>query len=74
MRRIEGIRDIDHPRWKTSAAIFAAPFSLIRSGIAPGKNDPKTWYGRAIRLIGGLFLIGFFALIILVFWMDQLRK
>jgi hypothetical protein len=30
---------------------------LIKSGIRPGPNDPKAWYDRAIRVVGGSSLI-----------------
>jgi len=30
---------------------------LIRSGISPGPTDPKAWYDRAIRSIGGAIIL-----------------
>jgi len=30
---------------------------LIRSSISPGPDDPKAWYDRAIRSIGGTIIL-----------------
>jgi hypothetical protein len=49
-------------------------FDLIRSGVSPGPDDPKAWYDRAIRAIGGviILLVLFFGLLLLI--IDRFRK
>jgi len=49
-------------------------FDLIRSGVWPGPDDPKAWYDRAIRAIGGviILLVLFFGLLPLI--IDRFRK
>jgi hypothetical protein len=32
-------------------------FGIIRSGICPGRDDPKAWYDRAIRVVGGSLIL-----------------
>lgn len=36
---------------------FAALFGLIKSGVSPTEFDPKAWYDRAIRVVGGLIIL-----------------
>ncbi|HET7108902.1 MAG TPA: hypothetical protein VFI38_18965 [Candidatus Acidoferrum sp.] len=36
---------------------FAALFGLIKSGVSPSEFDPKAWYDRAIRVVGGLIIL-----------------
>jgi len=49
-------------------------YGLIRSGISPGRDDPKKWYDRAIRVVGGIliFLVLVFGAILA--WMDVFKK
>ena len=32
-------------------------FGLINSGIRPGPLDPKAWYDRTLRIVGGLLIL-----------------
>ena len=32
-------------------------FDLIRSGISRGPDDPKAWYDRVIRALGGVMIL-----------------
>jgi hypothetical protein len=36
---------------------FFGLFGLIRSGIHPGPGDPKAWYDRTIRVVGGSLIL-----------------
>jgi hypothetical protein len=36
---------------------FAALFGIIKSGVSPSALDPKAWYDRAIRVVGGLIIL-----------------
>lgn len=36
---------------------FVALFGLIKSGVSPTEFDPKAWYDRAIRVVGGLIIL-----------------
>jgi len=36
---------------------FAALFGIIKSGVSPTQFDPKAWYDRAIRVVGGLIIL-----------------
>jgi hypothetical protein len=36
---------------------FAALFGIIKSGVSPTEFDPKAWYDRAIRVVGGLIIL-----------------
>ena len=36
---------------------FVALFGLIKSGVSPTEFDPKAWYDRAIRVVGGLVIL-----------------
>lgn len=36
--------------------LFALP-GVVRSGLSPGPDDPKAWYDRAIRVVGGAFIL-----------------
>jgi hypothetical protein len=36
--------------------IVGLPFYLLWTGIKPGKHDPKAWYDRTIRILGGALL------------------
>ncbi len=33
------------------------PPYLVWTGIRPGRDDPKAWYDRAIRIVGGLMIL-----------------
>jgi len=47
---------------------------LIRSGISPGPTDPKAWYDRAIRSIGGVIIVLvllFGAALLLIDWFHK---
>jgi len=35
---------------------------LIRSGMRPRHDDPRTWYDRWIRVIGGVMILAFLIL------------
>lgn len=39
------------------AAVVAALVWLVKTGIRPGRNDPKAWYDRTIRIVGGIILL-----------------
>jgi hypothetical protein len=47
--------------------------NLVRSGISPGPEDPKAWYDRAIRAIGGTMILLAFAFGAIVLIFDQSR-
>jgi hypothetical protein len=34
-----------------------ALFDLVRSGIRPGPGDPRAWYDRVIRTVGGSLIL-----------------
>jgi hypothetical protein len=53
-------------RSRTLAWLCLAPFTIIWTGIRPGPNDPKTWYGRAWRLIGGLLVLFVVVMLVLI--------
>jgi hypothetical protein len=36
---------------------FFGLFGLIMSGMNPGPGDPKAWYDRAIRVVGGILIL-----------------
>jgi hypothetical protein len=43
---------------------------LAWSGFRPGHHDPKKWYDRAIRIVGGLMLLALMVggLIYTIWW------
>jgi hypothetical protein len=64
---------MEYRRLATTVFGFFGLFSLISSGIRPGPHDPKAWYDRAIRVVGGsLILLVFggalFAMIVERIW------
>lgn len=46
---------------------------LIRSGISPGRDDPKAWYDRAIRSVGGAIILLALAFGIVLLVLDKLK-
>jgi hypothetical protein len=47
---------------------FLASFiRIVWSGVRPGPNDSSAWYDRAIRVGGGLFLIGFIIYLLFIY-------
>jgi len=54
-------------------SIFQAIFQATKGVFKPGPNDPKTWYGRAFRFIGLIFLYLFIATLIFVAVQDFLK-
>ena len=47
-------------------------FSLIRSGISPKRGDPKAWYDRWIRVVGGILILAFLGGALVVMLIDRL--
>jgi len=39
-------------------ALFVMPFHFVRSGLSPRRGEPKAWYDRVIRVVGGLLFAG----------------
>jgi hypothetical protein len=54
-------------------SIFQTIFQATKGVFKPGPNDPKTWYGRAFRFIGLIFLYFFIAMLIFVAVQDFLK-
>jgi hypothetical protein len=44
--------------------MMGLPFYLVWTGIKPGKHDPKAWYDRAIRIIGGVLIGALFIFVV----------
>ncbi len=36
---------------------FLTLFDTIKGGFSPGPLDPKAWYDRAIRIVGGILIL-----------------
>jgi hypothetical protein len=53
-------------RWIEIAAIFLALLSTAYNGIKPRPGDSRKWYDRAIRTIGGLFVLAFMILAVII--------
>ncbi len=49
-------------------------FDLIRSGVSPGPDDPKAWYDRAIRALGGVIILLVLSFGLLLLIIDRFRK
>lgn len=47
---------------------------LIRSGVNPRSGDPTAWYDRLIRVVGGLILLALLLAVVIVGWVEALRK
>jgi len=60
-------------RTYAALSIFQAIFQATKGVFKPGPNDPKTWYGRAFRFIGLIFLYLFIAMLIFVAVQDLLK-
>jgi hypothetical protein len=39
------------------ASLVLALFGIIKSGVSPTEVDSKTWYDRAIRVVGGIIIL-----------------
>jgi hypothetical protein len=39
-------------------ALAVMPFYFVRSGLSPRRGEPKAWYDRVIRVVGGLIFGG----------------
>jgi hypothetical protein len=44
--------------WLKVLGMFAALLWIVWSGVRPSRSDPKKWYDRAIRTVGGMIIIG----------------
>ena len=55
-------------------SIFQMIFQATKGVFKPGPSDPKTWYGRAFRFIGLIFLYLFIAMLIFVAVQDFLKR
>jgi hypothetical protein len=42
--------------WLKIIAALVTMGYLVRSGLAPRSADPKAWYDRAIRVVGGIMI------------------
>lgn len=49
-------------------------FDLIRRGMSPGHDDPKAWYDRAIRAIGGAIILLTLSFGVILLVLDGFRK
>jgi hypothetical protein len=55
------------------AALFIALFDIVKSGVSPTQFDPKTWYDRTIRVVGGILLFVFFVAGLALVIADQFK-
>jgi hypothetical protein len=54
---ISPFASFEYRSFVTNVFGFFGLFGLIRSGINPGADDPKAWYDRAIRVVGGSLIL-----------------
>jgi hypothetical protein len=40
-----------------AVSFVLALFGIIKSGVSPTEFDSKTWYDRAIRVVGGIIIL-----------------
>ena len=59
---------------KLVTMVFVA-FFFLRSGLRPGKGEPKAWYDRWIRTVGGvlIFLLAVLGLLLTFGALDNWR-
>lgn len=62
-----------HIAWNRAKGIFWL-FETIRSGISPRPGDPRAWYDRAIRSVGGLIILFMLLCGVIILVVDHLHK
>lgn len=57
--------------WLRIIAALLAMGYLVRSGLRPRSGDPKAWYDRAIRVVGGIMIAVGLVYILLLDLLDE---
>ena len=56
-RRYVGYRHSESPAANNLGVLFGTCFWLIRSGANPNQFEPRAWYDRKIRIVGGILIL-----------------
>jgi hypothetical protein len=77
----DAMNQSDHSNHRVSAysvykalTTFAALFGIIKSGVSPTEFDPKAWYDRAIRVVGGLIILLVLVAGIVLVFIDHFKR
>jgi hypothetical protein len=62
--------DILAARLRQASWLLVLPIMLIRSGVFPTQADPKKWYDRAIRIVGGVLILLTWLIGMIVAWVN----
>jgi hypothetical protein len=57
--------------WIKIGAIFLALLWVAYTGIKPRPGDSRKWYDRTIRTVGGLFVLTFMILAVIIVLKDR---
>jgi hypothetical protein len=55
-------------------ALFATCFWLVRSGVHPNEFEPRAWYDRTIRVVGGILILIVFGASFVLLILDKFKK
>jgi hypothetical protein len=73
-RRYFGYRHSESPAANNLGALFVTCFWLIRSGANPNQFEPRAWYDRTIRIVGGILILIVFGGGLILKIIDMFKK
>ena len=66
--------DLFASRLRLTSRLPGMIYGQIRSGISPRGQEPRKWYDRTIRIIGGILFVLLLGGMVAAMWVSGLQK